>query len=297
MDKVQNTRYVNSINLFKFCKKALEHRYNGSVKVIDQDVGAIVGYDPADCSHWKNGKKNIKSLTTIKTLANHLNIDERLLIDLATGEIKLEEALFEYKGYGLFSTNTKFIEHIKKEYFRDSNAWTNDSGSDNIFAIKRDVIASIVNGILESGNFNESPIYLPEVFQLYPNLNLVAIDNLDEPVKVIENTEGNAYYVTVQYNGTEMRPYIRFLIAKEIFKYICNSNEQGTEIFKRMHTKIFDIHANIFAAMLLIPTKLLKQEITKIDNSFDLVTQLANTFWVSRSLMNQRLKDYLENSI
>ena len=59
MKKVEANRYPHSATLFRFCKEALEIRYDGNVKVIDQDVGAILGYDPADCSHWKKGKKNI----------------------------------------------------------------------------------------------------------------------------------------------------------------------------------------------------------------------------------------------
>merc|ERR1712072_83889 len=103
MKKVEANRYPNSATLFRFCKEALEIRYKGNVKVIDQDVGAILGYDPADCSHWKKGKKNIRSLTTLKSIANHLNIDERLLIDIAGGKIQLQEAVFEFKGYGNFN--------------------------------------------------------------------------------------------------------------------------------------------------------------------------------------------------
>ena len=59
MKKIDEMRYTNSATLFKFCKYALALRYEGKVKVLDQDVGAILGYDPADCSHWKKGKKNI----------------------------------------------------------------------------------------------------------------------------------------------------------------------------------------------------------------------------------------------
>src|SRR6185295_12883698 len=55
MKKTAENRYPNSATLFKFCKEALEMRYEGNVKVIDQDVGSILGYDPADCSHWKKG--------------------------------------------------------------------------------------------------------------------------------------------------------------------------------------------------------------------------------------------------
>jgi len=120
MKKTHDNRYPNSATLFKFCKHALETRYDGSVKVIDQDVGAILGYDPADCSHWKKGKKNIRALKTIRNIADHLKIDERVLIDIASGKVSLDEAIFEFKGYGAFSISQESQENFKKDFFQNS---------------------------------------------------------------------------------------------------------------------------------------------------------------------------------
>ena len=88
-------RYPNSRILFQFSKQALQYKFSEKVKVIDQDVGAILGYDPADCSHWKKGKKNIKNCKSLHTLAQTLQVDHDLIIALARGKITLEEALFE----------------------------------------------------------------------------------------------------------------------------------------------------------------------------------------------------------
>ena len=126
MKKVEANRYPHSATLFKFCKEALEIRYEGNVKVIDQDVGAILGYDPADCSHWKKGKKNIRALATLKSIAEHLNIDERLLIDIASGRVGLNEAVFEFKGYGMFGLQGKSLENLKKEFFKNPAKWQPD---------------------------------------------------------------------------------------------------------------------------------------------------------------------------
>ena len=119
MKKTEENRYPHSATLFRFCKQALELRYEGNVKVIDQDVGAILGYDPADCSHWKKGKKNIRALSTLRSIADHLSVDERLLIDIASGRMGLEEALFEYRGYGSFMLQGKSLDSLKKEFFRN----------------------------------------------------------------------------------------------------------------------------------------------------------------------------------
>src|SRR6478672_5469831 len=158
MKKTAENRYPHSATLFRFCKEALEIRYEGNVKVIDQDVGAILGYDPADCSHWKKGKKNIRALATLRSIADHLSIDERLLIDIAGGKVGLEEAVFEFRGYGAFALQGRHLENLK--------------------LVQDDTIATVVEATVQG--------------------------------------EGTAAITTVKYRGAEMRPYVRFLLAKEL---------------------------------------------------------------------------------
>ncbi len=298
MKKTAENRYPNSATLFKFCKEALEIRYDGNVKVIDQDVGAILGYDPADCSHWKKGKKNIRALNTLRSIADHLNIDERLLIDIASGKIGLDEAVFEYKGYGAFSLQGRHLESLKKEFFRNPGKWQQDgtvSTFEDLFDINRAAVSEVANSIFSAGNFSEAPIYIPEVYQMYPSINIESDETLTEAVAIESQGEGSELRRTIRFKGPEMRPYIRFLLAKELFKFLAHSRSQGMEAFTHIPNEVLDIQANIFAGMLLVPGKILKTEVEKIDGSIDLIAQLADTFWVSKSLINQRLRDYMEN--
>lgn len=298
MKKVEVNRYPHSAVLFKFCKEALEIRYEGNVKVIDQDVGAILGYDPADCSHWKKGKKNIRALTTLKIIADHLNIDERLLIDIASGKIGLDEAVFEYKGYGAFALTGKSLEMLKKEYFKNPTKWQQDGdlkSFEELFDINRPEVVKIAEAVLEAGNFKEAPIYIPEVFQLFGNIKLESDPNVSKGIEVVREGEGQSLVTTVKYGSNEMRPYIRFLIAKELYRHLCRSENQLASTFSMVPDEVLDIQANIFAGVLLIPGKMLRTEVEKIDSSLDIVTQLAEVFWVSKALTNQRLRDYLEN--
>ena len=76
MKRSTEIKYPNSANLFQFCRKVLDHKFGG-IRVIDQDVGQILGFDPADCSHWKKGKKNIRSIQAMKAIADHLGVDEK----------------------------------------------------------------------------------------------------------------------------------------------------------------------------------------------------------------------------
>jgi Zn-dependent peptidase ImmA (M78 family) len=92
-----------------------------------------------------------------------------------------------------------------------------------------------------------------------------------------------------------MRPFVRFTIAKELFKHLVKSDHASCLKFKDSPAEVLDIQANIFAGMILVPAKLLRKEVETIDSSIDIVKQLAETFWVSKALMNQRLRDYMEH--
>ena len=298
MKKTAENRYPHSATLFRFCKEALEIRYEGNVKVIDQDVGAILGYDPADCSHWKKGKKNIRALATLRTIADHLSIDERLLIDVAAGKVGLEEAVFEYRGYGAFALAGRHLENLKKEFFKNPTRWQGESGLksfEELFAVDRAAVQRAADQVLSTGNYAEAPIYIPEVLQHFDGITLVQDDAQAEPIKVEVQGEGKEARTTVRYRGPEMRPYVRFLLAKELFKHLCRTNFAACLKFSGAPAEVIDILANIFAGMLLVPGKVLRKEVERIDSSIDLVSQLADTFWISKALMNQRLRDYMEH--
>ena len=297
MKKIEENRYPNSATLFRFCKEALEIRYEGNVKVIDQDVGAILGYDPADCSHWKKGKKNIRALATLRSIADHLNIDERLLIDIAAGHVGLDEAVFEYRGYGSFALQGKTLENLKKEFFKNPQKWQREGQMrtfEDLFNIDRQTVVNVAETILTNGNFTEAPIYMPEVCSLYPSIKLVSDEAQAEFVTVTHEGEGVAMITTVHFKGPEMRPFVRFVVAKELFKHLCRVGDPLTARLAGAPEEVIDISANIFAGTLFVPARLLRKEVERVDSSKDIVMQLADIFWVSKALMNQRLRDYME---
>lgn len=298
MKKIAENRYPHSATLFRFCKEALEIRYEGNVKVIDQDVGAILGYDPADCSHWKKGKKNIRSLSTLRTIADHLAIDERLLIDIAAGKMGLDEAIFEYRGYGAFALQGRTTENLKKEFFKNPARYSNEDSRltfEDLFDVNRPGVAKAVQTVLEAGRFEEAPIYIPEIAHLFPNFTVTADESLDQNVIVSSEGEGSNLKVSVKYRGSEMRPYLRFLVARELFKYLSAANHGSVADLRRCPDEIQDIRANLFAGLFLVPGQMLRREVEKVDTAKDIVTQLSDTFWVSKALMNQRLRDYMEH--
>ena len=298
MKKTAENLYPHSATLFRFCKAALEIHYDGNVKVIDQDVGAILGYDPADCSHWKKGKKNIRALSTLRSLADHLRIDEHLLISIAAGKVSLPEAVFEFRGYGDFNLQEKPLEVLKKEFFKNPSIWqTGDSIKtfEEVFDVNRNVVANIANEVLQLGKFDESPIYVPEIFSLFTNINLVIDPDLKEPYVASYEGEGQAMHCTISYRDEDMKPYIRFLLVKELFKFLCLAQHSLTEQLSVAPKEVLDVQGNIFAGMMLIPDHLLRKEVDSLDSTLDFVAQLTDTFWVSKALMNSRLRDYMDN--
>jgi Zn-dependent peptidase ImmA (M78 family) len=121
------------------------------------------------------------------------------------------------------------------------------------------------------------------------------VEDLAQPIEAEHDTSGPARRTLIRFRGPDMRPYVRFLIAREVYRMMVEDKHPATLELTETPKEVLDIQANIFAGMLLIPAHLLRQEVERIDSSLDIVAQLADTFWVSKALMNQRLRDYLEN--
>ena len=290
-------KYPSAANLFRFCRRVLDHKYGG-VRVIDQDVGQILGFDPADCSQWKKGKKNIRSIQAIRNIAQHLGLDEKLVVDIAAGEVDEVEAYFEYTGYGACSFDSKFFEEAKKDYYRkNSSSWSKHKEKDfqEYFDPDSPVIDEAVKAIHERIKFCEAPLYLPEIVSAYPDLRLIPDESLswDDPGKVVR-TEKDQGKVAIYYTkGAEIRPYVRYRIAKAMCEYFIPSRELEIENADKYAEVAFDVISNVFASKLLIPSELLRKEMSSINLAKDVVTQLAETFWVSKTFMNRRLRQIL----
>jgi Zn-dependent peptidase ImmA (M78 family) len=99
----------------------------------------------------------------------------------------------------------------------------------------------------------------------------------------------------MRFRETEMRPYIRFLLSKELFIFLCKSKHEFAKDFSNAPDEILDIQGNIFAGNLLIPANQIRKEVERLDCSLDIISQLTKTFWVSKALMNRRLSDYIDN--
>ncbi len=301
MKKDSPTKYPYSANLFQFCRKVLDHKFGG-IRVIDQDVGQILGFDPADCSHWKKGKKNIRSIQAMKSIAQHLGVDEKLVVDVASGEITDWEAFQEYTGYGEFVIDPKLFEAAKKDFYRKhANTWTIEKEQDFKcqFNLNEQQIDAIVQEIHETIKFNEAPLYLPEVIGAFPEIAMRPYEEgeaASSPEVRISNDEDRRFIVEYPMD-VKMRPYIRYQIAKAMSHYFFSKAGISLPDDLGDHGKhVIEVQSNLFAAKLLTPANLLKKELANVNVAKDIVSQLAEIFWVSKTFMNGRLKEILEKS-
>lgn len=301
---VTEVRYPQSAELFRFCKEALAIKHKNGVKVIDQHVGAILGFDPADCSHWKRGKKSIRSLNTVNTIAKHLEVDKRLVTDLIAGRTDVPESLQEFRGYGPTELSTGFYEELKREYFRDPASFAvNDKSPslDEITTIDGAAISKVAEALLSRASISSCPVLIPEVLAALPDVRIETVlpvasgqpgdEARAEPPEQAEPvvlTGGPGAWVIRVQPGTDQRPYGRFLIAKAIGRSVLDPQRPLGENDERTESR-----SNHFAAALLMPFQLFNLVMREVDDTRDVVAQLAEAFWVSRSAVNLRLKNLM----
>ncbi|NBX16945.1 MAG: hypothetical protein EBR09_06220 [Proteobacteria bacterium] len=290
MKRTDENRYPQSAELFRFCKEALNIKHAFEVKVIDQHVGAILGFDPADCSHWKKGKKNIKSLDTVKAIAQHLDLSERDVLDIVAGRSDVEESIHEYKGYGQSSLTPKQIDDIKRDYFKNSSRYQTALGVqsfEELIDLKRGKTIAAAEELLLRANVQALPVMIPEITEIISAGFKVAEGPSEQKTALLTNTDDSGC-TTVTCRGGDMKPFLRFLIAREIGRHILIGKQNFAEI-----QALVDIRLNIFASALLMPSYLLQSALRHADPTCDLVEQMSTLFWVPRSVVSNRLKDFI----
>jgi hypothetical protein len=288
--KLDDNRYPHSAELFRFCKEALSTKHNNEVKVIDSHVGALLDFDPADCSHWKRGKKNIKSSDSLRALSAALQVDMSLLNDLVSGRSTVESALIEYRGLGQFDISAGKLEEMRTAYLRTSQKFQNlepsvSKSHDVSFSLEKETTIGLVKEIIERAEVFSCPVMIPEILS---SLN--------------ESENGRIQISEVFPSDVESSPQTRFLQAKEIGKQLLfrnlgsqalggsTSSESGAN---DLPEALVDARCNVFALNLLVPEALFQRALKQVDLSKDFVAALSDIFWVSRSVIQARLQDII----
>jgi hypothetical protein len=300
MRKESDVKYPNSANLFRFCRRVLDHKYGG-IRVIDQDVGQILSFDPADCSHWKKGKKNIRSIQAMKNIADHLGIDQKLVVDIASGDIDDTEAFCEYNGYGNLFVEANVLDSAKKAFYRkNAGSWTKEKEQafKEYFEPNTPAIDQLVREIHQKINFIEPPLYIPEIIAAFPDIQLIG----DPEFKAADNANivdiisiGNQTKIHYKL-GTETQPFMRYRIAKAIATHFLPQRQGALEGLSDYRAHMLDIESNIFATKLLAPANLIRREMIQLNVGRDIIAQLSEAFWISKTFVNTRLKSILQGN-
>lgn len=238
MSHTDENRFPNSASLFLLCKDILIMKNPGQ-KITDQEVGALLSFDPADCTHWKYGRKNIRSIKNLNTISNGLEVDTKLLIDVVQGRITHTDAYKEFIGYGSFDCTKE----------------------------QRDVLLKLANETTRKADIQALPVYPEEIISL--------LNNKKEDFDL--NAAHNSIERFAQFNQIAQR-----ILEKESANFTQEIVHNENEI-------------NLLTLFLLMPTYLLQLAWSKCDPAFDHLEQLSNIFWVGRSVVNMRLKDFLLN--
>ena len=263
-------KFPNSVQLFKFCHKVLMDQKGG--KVHDQEVGGILNFNPSDCSHWKRGEKNIKSVFALAKLADALGLEISLIHDLAGGGCSLEEAFFEYREARLFP-------HILKKAHEQGHGPMSKA---------RSRVESFVQGLHEKAELTTLPIYLPEIMRFFPFVLIHPVDMMDRLSRILRKKPG---YYTIHFRRGDLKPQTRMSIALDLARIIFEAERGKFPELGPATSDLIDFEEMMFVANLLAPKNLVQEEIKKLDPRKNFVSELATILWVPKALICFQLQD------
>ncbi|MBC61462.1 MAG: hypothetical protein CMP11_03315 [Zetaproteobacteria bacterium] len=273
MKRSQGVKFPNSVQLFKFCQRILTEKKGG--KVHDQEVGAILNYNPSDCSHWKRGEKNVKSVFALSSLADALQIEPVLLHDIVHGYTSIDEAYYEYQESKAFSNLIK--DSIKFGTVQDLDP-------------VRKRVEQFVCMLHEKADFSTPPLYLPEVLQTFNFISTQPVEMMDRLSRILKIKPG---VYTIQFKKAELKPQTRVSITKDLARVLFEAERKRFPILGELNQDIVAYEEMLFVASLLAPLKSLKIEVAKINVRKNIVSELAAAFWVPKSLISLQLQNVI----
>ncbi|MBP6219155.1 MAG: hypothetical protein KA436_11265, partial [Oligoflexales bacterium] len=243
----------------------------------------------------------------IQSIAKHLGVDEKLVIDLATGELTELDAYREHRGYEGTSIDAKVFDQARKEFYKKNVQPLSKEEEKSFFKmhflVDEDEIELVVQQIHKKINLKEAPLYLREIISAYPGMSLKSDDKMGvDPLNPVNVYRDGETLEIVYEAGKETSGFVRYQIAKVLADYFMPPSDDFEELshYKgqlrgleeaRKHAQ--NIRKNIFASRLLAPTFLMEAEMRQLNPDQDMITQLADAFWMSKNFMNRRLQDLL----
>ena len=263
-------KFPHSVQLFKFCQKVMMHQKG--VKVRDQEVGSILNFNPSDCSHWKRGEKNVRSVFALAKLAEALSVETSLIHDITSGSADLDEAFFEYQ---------------EARSYRTLKGQSQSAAPDKIQGI-RERILEFVQQVQQEADFQTPPLYLPEVMRSFAFITTQPVEMLDKLSRILRVKAGQ---YCIQYKKGELKAQTRMSMVKDLARIIFEGERERFPEFGLSTPGLAIYEQQVFVANLLLPRGLLLQEMSKMDSRKNVIAELATIFWVPKSLVSFQLQE------
>ncbi len=264
----QAERFPQSALLFKFCSAVMQAR-NANGKSHDQDLGNILNYNASDTSHWKRGKKAVKSVHAIEALARKLDVDFETLHDLSDGSLDFEEAWFEFS---------------EAESLRRLHSMLSLS-QQKLRAERAQILESLATEILARADVATIPVFVPEVASVLPFIEIAPRDVSDKLARASRVKPG---LYSVRYRKGDMRAHTRVAVMREIARIVLHSERSQFGLPPRMD-EILPFEVVDLSNALLVPMSNFRAEYQKVAVRNDIASALADAFWVPKSVIRGRL--------
>lgn len=267
-------KFPNSVQLFKFCQKVLMTQRG--VKVHDQEVGAILSFNPSDCSHWKRGEKNVRSVFSLAKLADALQVEPTLVHDVASGAAGLDEAYYEWQE------SNSYREILTKIAGADMAA----------VEAARARVEAFATELQTQSEFSTPPLYLPEVLRFFAFITTAPTDMMDKLSRILRVRPGQ---YSIQYRKGDLRPQTRQSMTKDLARILFEGERGRFPELGTADAALLEFEETLFTAALLAPKNLILAEMAKLDSRRNVVSELAALFWVPKSLICFQLQDILRS--
>ena len=250
----------------------------GNKKVNDQEIGGILEFNPSDCSHWKRGEKNVRSVFSLAKLADALKMDTSLIHDVASGQSVLDEAFFEY---------------LESNSFRVMMDKARSANPDALAAVRARV-ESFTAQLHSQCQFTTPPLYLPEVLRFFAFVQMQPTDMIDRLSRVLRTRPGQ---YTINYRKGDLKAQTRMSVLKDLARIVFEAERSRFPELGAATESLISYEQQLFIANLLVPKAMLLEEMGRLDNRRNVVAELAALFWVPKSLICFQLQDAVRSGV
>lgn len=267
-------KFPNSVQLFRFCQKVLMQQRG--TKIHDQEVGAILNFNPSDCSHWKRGEKNVRSVFALAKLSSAIGIEATLVHDVASGAVDLDEAFFE------FQESKSFASTVENAYKQGGEAVNSTRAN----------VENFVNKIHETVDLSTPPVYLPEILRFFSFIKTQPIDRVDKLSRILRVKPGT---YLIHFRKGDLKPQTRMSIVKNLSRIVFEGERGRFPELGPANESLIAFEETLFTVSLLAPKASLLEEMAKLDSRRNVISELASLFWVPKSLIGFQLQDILRS--